>query len=289
MANIVVLGSEGQIGKPLVAYLESQGHDVTGIDLVNGPEHDLRYTRDGGGLSFFVERALDVADFVYFLAFDVGGSKYLKQYEKSYQFIWNNIQIMQNVFNELNITKTPFIFASSQMSNMSYSTYGQLKAIGESYTKALGGLSVKFWNVYGYEEDEEKAHVITDFIRMALEDEEIRMMTDGTEVRQFMHTSDCVKTLDELRQEYEKFVGVDRDLCITNFYWTSIATIAEHVSELTGAKVIVGESRDIVQRDRHNEPDPYLWTYLKHYSLSVTPFEGIRIVMEQMLEARKGE
>ena len=42
--------------------------------------------------------------------------------------------------------------ASSQMSNMSYS-HGTLKRVGELYTESLGGLVVKFWNVYGIEKD----------------------------------------------------------------------------------------------------------------------------------------
>ena len=35
------------------------------------------------------------------------------------------------------------------MSNMTHSPYGILKSIGETYTRALKGLIVKFWNVYG--------------------------------------------------------------------------------------------------------------------------------------------
>ena len=50
------------------------------------------------------------------------------------------------------------------MSNMSFSSYGILKKIGENLTSSLGGLNVRFWNVYGYETDFEKSHVITDFI-----------------------------------------------------------------------------------------------------------------------------
>ena len=43
------------------------------------------------------------------------------------------------------------------MSNMSYSPYGVAKRVGELYTKALKGLIVKFWNVYGIENDMDKA------------------------------------------------------------------------------------------------------------------------------------
>ena len=60
---------------------------------------------------------------------------------------------MANAFGLIEKYKKPFVFASSQMSNMSYSPYGVLKRVGELYTKSLGGLIVKFWNVYGIEKD----------------------------------------------------------------------------------------------------------------------------------------
>ena len=60
---------------------------------------------------------------------------------------------MANAFGLIEKYNKPFVFASSQMSNMSYSPYGVLKRVGELYTKSLGGLIVKFWNVYGIEKD----------------------------------------------------------------------------------------------------------------------------------------
>ena len=71
---------------------------------------------------------------------------------------------MKNTFELLYKEKKRFIFATSQMSNMIYSSYGVLKRIGEDITKSLGGISVRFWNVYGIENDMEKSHVVTDFI-----------------------------------------------------------------------------------------------------------------------------
>ena len=132
---------------------------VTGIDIFNGPENDLRITPNS-----CVEDAIKDSDFVFFLAFDVGGSRYLKKYQHTFQFIDNNARLMANAFGLLQKHNKRFIFASSQMSNMSYSPYGVLKNVGELYTKSLKGLIVKFWNVYGVEYDKEKSHVITDFI-----------------------------------------------------------------------------------------------------------------------------
>jgi hypothetical protein len=64
------------------------------------------------------------------------------------------MRIMSNTFDTIKKFDKPFIFASSQMAEMGYSSYGMLKALGEKITD-LGGLVVKFWNVYGYETDEE--------------------------------------------------------------------------------------------------------------------------------------
>ena len=60
---------------------------------------------------------------------------------------------MENTFTMVKKFKKPFLFASSQMSNMTYSNYGILKNLGEKYSQILDGLVVKFWNVYGIEHD----------------------------------------------------------------------------------------------------------------------------------------
>ena len=169
---------------------------------------------------------------------------------------------MNNVFDLIKKYNKPFIFASSQMSNMSYSTYGVLKAIGERYTEALGGLVVKFWNVYGYEQNEEKSHVITDFIKMANEYKVIHMRTDGEEVRQFLYGDDCAECLIELSKQYNS-IERDKQLHITNFEWDSIYSIAEAIQELTDCKIIRGENKDTVQLDKRNEPDSYILNFWK--------------------------
>ena len=47
------------------------------------------------------------------------------------------MRIMSNTFESIRKHKKPFIFASSQMSEMGYSSYGTLKALGEKITKDL--------------------------------------------------------------------------------------------------------------------------------------------------------
>lgn len=272
--NYLVLGSSGQIGFPLCKYLKDQGHQVIEFDILNGEKEDLRIHRNKN-----LSEKMAAADFVFFLAFDVGGSRYLAQHQNTFDFLHNNVLIMENVFHELSIHKTPFIFASSQMSNMTYSPYGTAKAIGEKYTDALGGLTVKFWNVYAPEHDEDKAHVITDFIQKAKQNRRIDMLTDGTEVRQFLHGEDCSRCLYNLSQQFD---NLDKDLeyHITSFEWISIKKIAHLIAEkFPGTEIVPAEQKDNVQQDKKNDPDPSI---LKYWQPKIGIKEGITKIIEEM-------
>lgn len=180
---------------------------------------------------------------------------------------------MSTTFTALSITKRPFIFASSQMSNMSYSPYGQLKALGEFYTQSLNGLIVKFWNVYGLEKDPEKAHVITDFIKKAKKNKHIEMMTDGSELRQFLYADDCSECLLKLAQEYPH-ISRSQELHITNFEWHSILDVAQIIAKLyPGTTIKPANSLDSVQKDKRNEPNRSI---LSLWQPRTTLSEGIR-------------
>ena len=254
----LVLGSSGQVGAALTRYLRQLNHEVLTFDLVASAEQDLRipYNPD------LLEK-MQKAEFIFFLAFDVGGSRYLKLYQNTYEFVANNTKLMANTFELLNTMQKPFIFASSQMSNMSYSPYGQLKALGELYTKILGGIVVKFWNVYGVEHDLEKSHVITDFLLKARQNKYIDMMTDGSEQRQFLYADDCSECLLNLSQHYTSIPRTE-ELHITNFEWHSILDVANIIADLyPGTQIQPAKNRDEVQLDKRNEPHPFILNYWK--------------------------
>ncbi len=268
----LILGSSGQIGMALASYCRKKGATVLDFDLENTPEEDLRLPENQ-----LLRNRMEQADFVHFLAFDVGGSRYLKTYQHQQEFLSNNTRLMEYTFKMLKETKKPFIFASSQMSNMSYSPYGILKALGESYTRALGGLVVKFWNVYGVEHDMNKSHVITDFLLKARDAREINMMTDGTEVRQFLHADDCSACLDILSERYEA-IPRTIELHVTNFIWNSILEVATIVSEIyPGTRINPAKEVDDLQRDKRNEADPAI---LQFWRPRIGLAEGIRLVSE---------
>ena len=254
----LILGSSGQIGSALCEYYFRKDKGVESFDIVENVTQDLR-----GKNNQILQEKLDRSAFVFFLAFDVGGSKYLKKYQKSFGFLQNNIQIMENTFNILRITKKPFIFASSQMSNMDFCSYGTLKRIGEYYSDALGGLVVKFWNVYGPEEDFEKSHVITDFILKAKSSRVIDMITTGTEARQFLYVEDCCECLDILSTKYH-LLEKSKPYHISSFQWNTILEVAEEIASYFEGTIIKPSSNtDSVQRSEQREPDEYILNYWK--------------------------
>jgi len=276
---ISVLGSSGQIGAYLTEYLRGKGHEVIEIDKNLGPQHNLTAIPNE-----FVEIQIKRSDFVFVLAFDVGGSRYLKKYQHTFDFVNNNTRMMANVFTMLEKHKKRFVFASSQMSNMSYSPYGVLKRVGELYTATLKGLTVKFWNVYGIEKDMDKAHVITDFIRKGFEVGQFEMLTDGTEERQFLYAEDCCEALEAVMENYTDFKPED-PLHITSFRSNTVREVANIIQgcfALEGmydVKINSGLAKDSVQMDKRNTADAYI---LDWWVPKTTIDNGIRQVFNEM-------
>ena len=276
--KVLNLGSSGQIGAYLTEYLRDKGHEVIEYDKNLGARYNLTAIP-----STWLESCIKQADFVFFLAFDVGGSRYLKKYQHTFDFINNNTRLMANVFGLLEKYNKRFVFASSQMSNMSYSPYGVMKRVGELYTTSLKGLIVKFWNVYGIEKDMDKAHVITDFIKKGFEEGDFEMMTDGTEERQFLYAEDCCEALETIMENYTDFKPED-PLHITSFHATSIKEVAAIIMGQFNlidkqVKISPGLAKDSVQMDKRNEANSYIMDW---WLPQTNMQDGIKAVFDEM-------
>ena len=274
--KIAILGSSGQIG----VYLTEKGHLVREFDILNGQHEDMTHIPNT-----FLRNVIMDSDFVFFLAFDVGGSRYLKKYQHTYDFINNNTRIMANTFDLLKTYDKKFVFASSQMSNISFSPYGLLKRLGEFYTKSIGGLITKFWNVYGIEKDYEKSHVITDFIKKGFETGVIDMITDGQEEREFLYAQDCCEALEIVMNNYDEFKSEDK-LDITSFSSIKIIDLAKIVQKKfssMGKKVDIKPSidTDTVQQNSKNIASKYL---LNWWTPSTSLDDGIEKVFKEMYQ-----
>jgi nucleoside-diphosphate-sugar epimerase len=261
--KILILGSAGQIGSHLLEYLKKKNFITYEFDIANNKKQDLRIPNNIT-LNSLIKRS----DFIFFLAFDVGGSRYLKLYQDSAQFISNNLLIMENTFSLIGKHNKKFIFASSQMSNMGYSNYGLLKRIGENYTKILKGITVKFWNVYGFEKDISKSHVITDFILNGLKSKTVKMLTNGKEEREFLYAEDCCRGLEIIMKNFLLFKAKTSEIDLTSNKLSSILSVAKIITKLfidKGKKVkfIPTKIKDTVQLNKRNKANKFLFKYWK--------------------------
>ena len=276
MKKILILGSEGQVGSHLKEFLNHRGYAVLEFDLVRNSNEDLR--KPGNKK---LEKLIRLSDFVFFLAFDVGGSRYLKKYQNTYDFVSNNIKLMSNTFELIKKYKKKFIFASSQMSNMTYSNYGILKNIGERYSELLNGIVVKFWNVYGIEKDLTKSHVITDFIIKGIKNKKIDMLTNGKEVRDFLYAEDCCNGLEIIMKKFNQIKKSKKSIDLTTGRYTSILNIAKIIKKILNEKkirVIIKPSSnvDTVQKNKKNLPNRFFFKFWKpKYTLE----NGIREII----------
>jgi len=228
MTKNLILGSDGFVGKPLSHFLQSRGEDVIHFDLKRSPAEDAR------------EAVLNLSgiDKVFFLAWEVGGAKYLYREDRQlHQMRWN-LKLLMNVMGQLETAKIPFLFVSSQLAEEYDTVYGVTKRLGEVWTHLLKGVRVRLWNVYGgVESPNERSHVVADFIYQALTTGEIKMLTTGEELRQFIHIDDvCRAFYLALTQKSQGLYDV------TSFEWVKILDVAGMIADFTGAKVVPGKT-----------------------------------------------
>jgi nucleoside-diphosphate-sugar epimerase len=249
--SILILGSSGTIGNNLKLFLKKKSFQIIEYDILNTSSQDLRNTEN---LLYF-NKCLDDCDYVFFLAYDVGGSKYLNSIINK-DYLNDNIKIMMNVFN--NLKNKPFIFASTQMQNM-YNDYGSLKRIGEMYTNHLNGINVRFWNVYDKEEYGIKSHVITDFIYKSKNHNNIDLLTDGNEERQFLHADDCSEGLYNIMINHDIHIK-KKTIDLTSFEWIKIIDIANIIKKINNCNITIKNKKDTTQPIK-NEPNNYILDY----------------------------
>ena len=262
--KILILGSKGQIGSHLVDFLKKmKSFQIIEFDLVQGKKFDIRNFNNNN-----LEKCIQKSDFVFFLAFDVGGSRYLKKYQSTYNFLINNLLILSNVFRLLKKHRKKFIFASSQMSNMDFSPYGTLKRLGEEVTKLLNGVYVKFWNVYGIERDIEKSHVVTDFVLKALKNKHINMLTSGRESREFLYADDCSEGLYIIMRKFLFFSKKKKEIHLTTGKRIKIIDIAKIIKKILlrkKIKISISSSNKIdnLQNNKNNIPNKFFFKFWK--------------------------
>ena len=131
-ARVLVLGSGGLIGSEVTRQLRGAGYHV--YEVTNRAHIDLRAR---GALDRF--DALGV-DFVFFLAAEVGGSKYIDAGVAAQQIaiVRSNLLMYETVFTWLGEREIPFVFASSSCVYQANSAYGTVKRVAEILLEIAG-------------------------------------------------------------------------------------------------------------------------------------------------------
>lgn len=228
----LVLGSSGSIGSNLCIFLRSKGHVVTEFDIKNSDLEDLRIPSNPK-----LENVIMDVDLIFFLAFDVGGSKYLNHNDKNFDFILNNTQILVNTFQVIKNFRKDVIFISSYMADFPSSSYAILKKLGENFTHSVDGLVVRLYNVYCKEDYGVRSHVLSDMIEQARLNNKIVLRTDGNEIRQFLFIDDCCEGLYIISTKYAEIKKEDSTIDLSSFEWINIRELASIVSGFLNCSV----------------------------------------------------
>ncbi len=234
--KILVLGSSGYIGSNFSNFLTLNNHEVVNFDIRLGSLYDLRIEKNEK-----LELTLSDVDFIFFFAFEIGNSEFIRANDLEFNFLNNNIKLMLNTFSSIKKFKIPFVFVSSSMANNCEISYGVLKKIGERLTKSLGGVNCRIWNVFGGINQESSSHVMQEFKNCA-EQGQILMKTDGEEMRQFIFMEDLCIMLYKVMMDigfYKHKEFVD----LTSHYWIKIKDLAKIFSKIYNVNITPSDNK----------------------------------------------
>lgn len=272
MLRYLVLGSSGFIGNNLCNFLRSQNCIVSEFDIKNNEDEDLRITNNSK-----LRKAIESSDFVFFLAFDVGGSKFLQNCSQDKTFLTNNTKLIGSTFEMLAEYEKKFIFISSYLTKNLDHNYGLLKFLGEQFTHSLNGLVIRLYNIYGNEEISFRSHVIPDLIFQAQNNNCIELKTNGEEKRQFLYIDDCCEGLFVASQHYDQILREVNNIDLTSFEWISIKNIASFVSEKFNCPLKI--SKDIAINNSEYSPNRYI---LKFWQPRIDLKLGISLMLNEL-------
>jgi len=260
----LVIGSSGFVGSYLTKYLIAQGDSVVQYDIKNTHKEDARCEK------LYLD---DNVDRIIFLAWDVGGAKYLYEGKTQLQQFYNNTKICINSFDQIEDSGKPFLFVSSQLAEECVDAYSVTKRMAELWAIAMGGKVVRLWNVYGnYEPISERSHVVSDFVNQALIYGKISMISDGRERKRFIYIEDAC---DGMIHAFESNQGV---VDIANAKPISIMYVALSISKLIQCKISF-------PNERHRQDLGYIKNGFGDWKAKVEFEEGIAKTINTFREA----
>lgn len=221
--RIFVTGGGGFIGLSLVNYLFSKGHEITIFDNFSNCSRKNTQLILKKRISLIEGDILNIEDLEnnlidYEMVIHLAAQIDVKESIKNPDFtIKQNVEGTMNVLNICHKNKiSNFITASSaavygHSSKMPLteksptnpiSTYGKSKLIMEQNLKAfsqshdLNSIALRFFNVYGPNQTDAYAGVITKFLSNISKNEALTIFGDGSATRDFIYLDDVLNSID---------------------------------------------------------------------------------------------
>jgi nucleoside-diphosphate-sugar epimerase len=132
------------------------------------------------------------------------------------------------------------------------------------------------WNAYGsIEKFDIKSHVISDMVVQAVDNNVIKLLTNGSESRKFIHLDDICDAYLILLNNHQ---GEIHDVCTKDY--TSILFVASIIKDITGATIIRGEKEGVT---------PLVATLqeIPGWSPKVTIKDGVNNLISQYIALKK--
>jgi nucleoside-diphosphate-sugar epimerase len=221
----ILLGGAGLIGTALDRALSDRGEQTKVYDLKTGVDLREYEPEDFGPDTYY-----------WFLAWDVGGAKYIMDNSQQLSILQHNLGLCHKVFRWLEKRNARYTFVSSQMVGYP-NAYGVTKAVGETWARLVGrGLITRLWNCYDAEAPTQRSHVIPDLLVQA-KTGTIRLLTSGEERRQFLHADDVAHALIFQRDSGQPLADV------TSGTWVAVRNVAVIIGRQLNAQVVPGRER----------------------------------------------
>jgi UDP-glucose 4-epimerase len=208
--KIMVTGGLGFIGSNLVDRLIEEGHEVYAVDDLRSTSSSESYKNHGGWIITRDVNDLDLEvlpdmDIIFHLAAD---ARIQPSFEDPIGTIKNNVQTTAFVCEMARKMSSKIVFAGSssvyggEFKNPYTFSKWQAEQVCEMYAKIynLPIIITRFFNVYGPREpiEGEYATVIAKFIRQYKNGEELTVVGDGQQRRDFTYINDIVDGLVKL-------------------------------------------------------------------------------------------
>lgn len=224
MAKVFITGISGFVGRNVAIEAQSQGYEVSGIDIV-GQKLDGIETIECDIRSPKVWNYMKGSDYVIHLAAVTSNVEFEKRMHDCYDI---NVTGFNNVIEAASKNGCKrFVYASSAaiyLDRFSEETIIDIRKQGNHYAKTklinemvaasyndkgmLDAVGLRYFNIFGPGEDKKSAYasIVSRFIRMKKNREPLTVYGDGRQSRDFVYIKDVAKITVELLRKGDKGV-----------------------------------------------------------------------------------